>query len=92
MITIKNKIVSIKTKSSPINDNKILTYLELVKKIHPTAFYTGSSRFSYTDRTELCYTGVKHDSNGFYVSENSRYIYMKCMSSNCNKIHILLYK
>jgi len=92
LVTIKNKIISLKTKSNVIDDDKILKYLELVKKIHPTAFYTGNSRFSYTDRTELCYTGVKHDSNGFYVYENIKYIYMKCMSSNCKKTYILTYK
>lgn len=77
-------------------DKKINHILGLIRSIHRTAEYTGRSscgegwRFSYLDKNELCYTGNRHDSNGFYVFEDPiKGIYMKCMSQNCKGIHIL---
>ena len=91
---VKKKISSLCKNKCHQNDiqfeENIKKYLEIAKKIHPTAFYTGWSpniqgyRFSYTDKTEPCYSGKLHDSNGFYVIENSRgNINIKCMSSMC---------
>jgi len=78
-------------------DKKINQLIGLARKVHPTAEYTGRSscgtgwRFSYEDKNELCYSGNKHDSNGFYIFEdtNRGIIYMKCMSSNCKGIEVL---
>lgn len=78
-----------------ISDKKIQYILNLAKKVHQTAFYTGNHynekgwRFSYHNKNELCYTGNKHKSNGFYVFEEKEYIYMKCMSGRCKTIKLL---
>jgi len=75
------------------SDKKVMEYIDLLKPIHPSAYFTGETngkyRFSYHNRNELCYTGNQHDSNGFYISENDRTISMKCLSENCKKKHIL---
>ena len=78
------------------NDKKINELIKLIKPYHETVIYTGQSscgtrwRFTYEDRTEQCYTGNIHKSNGFYVYENKEgYIYMKCLSSNCTSRQIL---
>ena len=71
--------------------------MKLIKPIHPTAYYTGSTiknrwRFTYKDRDEQCYTGNYHKSNGFFVfkHEESGSMFMKCMSDRCkNTKHIL---
>jgi hypothetical protein len=81
----------------PVYTDKTISHLmDLVRKIHPTAEYTGRSpnggwRFSYRDKNEECYTGNYHESNGFYVFENKDKgtIYMKCMSEECNGIKVL---
>jgi hypothetical protein len=78
-------------------DKKINYLLNLVRSVHRTAEYTGRSscgtgwRFSYADKNEMCYTGNKHVSNGFYVFEDTvkGIIYMKCMSENCKGIHVV---
>ncbi|VBB17630.1 putative helicase [Yasminevirus sp. GU-2018] len=77
-------------------DKKINHLLELARKIHPTAEYTGMSgnggwRFSYRDKLEACYSGNYHDSNGFYMFEDTEkgQIYMKCMSDQCRGRKIL---
>ncbi len=77
-------------------NNKINYLINLIKSMHRTVEYTGRSscgtgwRFSYTNKNEPCYTGNIHESNGFYVFEDSnRGIYMKCMSENCKGIHVL---
>ncbi len=91
---VKKNIASLCKNKCHQNDfqfeENIKKYLTIAKQIHPTAFYTGWSptiqgyRFSYTDKTEPCYSGKIHDSNGFYVIENSRgFIGVKCMSSQC---------
>jgi hypothetical protein len=74
-----------------IYDNEeINRILKMVRNIHPTAQYTGTTRenrwrFTYLDRSEPCYTGSHHNSNGFYVFKNevTGRIYMKCMSESC---------
>ena len=79
------------------DDEEVNRILKLVRKVHPTAQYTGTTRenrwrFTYLDRSEPCYTGNYHDSNGFYVFKNpvSGRIYMKCMSDSChNQSHTL---
>lgn len=79
------------------SDKKINRLMELIKPYHRTAEYTGLSncgtgwRFTYTDRSEPCYTGNYHESNGFYVFENEKkgIIYMKCMSENCKGTQVL---
>jgi hypothetical protein len=76
---------------------KMKHIFNLVHKVHKTAEYTGRSscgegwRFSYKNKDELCYTGKRHVSNGFYVFEDltKGIIYMKCMSSNCKSKYIL---
>lgn len=78
-------------------DKKINELMGLIRPHHPSAEYTGRSacgtgwRFSYEDKNELCYTGHRHTSNGFYVfeDENRGIIYMKCMSTSCKGIQIL---
>ena len=79
------------------SDQKVNHLIELIKPIHRTVEYTGRSncgkgwRFSYSDKTEQCYSGEYHESNGFYVFENVEkgITYMKCMSSDCKGIKIL---
>lgn len=77
-------------------NNKINNLIKLIKPYHETVIYTGESscgtgwRFTYENRDEPCYTGHKHNSNGFYVYENKKgHIYMKCMSTKCNGIKYL---
>lgn len=77
-------------------DKKIQYLVNLAKKVHPTAEYTGIScnggwRFSYADKNEPCYTGNYHESNGFYLFENTEKgsIFMKCMSEQCSGIKSL---
>jgi hypothetical protein len=78
-------------------NKKLLYVLSLVQTVHPTAEYTGMNgtnegwRFSYRDKTEACYTGNYHESNGFYAFEDTKTktIYMKCMSSQCKGRKIL---
>lgn len=79
------------------SDDKINYLIQLLKPYHQTAEYTGPSpcggwRFSYHNKDELCYTGNRHKSNGFYVFEDTdrKIIYMKCMSNKCNGIQILV--
>jgi hypothetical protein len=80
------------------NDYEINYLLNLIKPIHPTAFFTGKSsfgnsyRFSYEDRTEKCYTGNTHSSNGFVVIKEDDTIYMKCFSDACKSRHYLVGK
>jgi hypothetical protein len=79
------------------SDNKINYLISLITPYHKFVTYTGRStdgdgwRFSYEDKSELCYTGNRHDSNGFYVFEDLQkgIIYMKCMSSSCKGIKII---
>lgn len=78
------------------SNHKINKLLDLARKIHRTAVYTGPAsmgkgwRFTYHDKTEPCYTGNMHTSNGFYIYENDEgMIYMKCMSENCKGIYVL---
>jgi hypothetical protein len=69
----------------------------LIRPIHPTVEYTGRSgcgigwRFTYRDRSEPCYTGNTHASNGFYVFEDlaTQTVYMKCMSGSCKGMRVL---
>lgn len=82
--------------NNKINNTDYIKYIiSLVCEIHPSAEYTGHNehgmRFSYKDKSELCYSGITHKSNGFYVFDDIEkgIIYMKCMSNNCPKIHIL---
>jgi hypothetical protein len=78
-------------------DGTINHLIHLAQKIHHTAEYTGRStcgkgwRFSYRDKTEPCYTGNYHESNGFYIYENKEKctFYMKCQSDKCNGIRVL---
>jgi len=83
------------TQRDPVfySDKKVMEYIDLLKPVHPSAYFTGETngkyRFSYHNKNELCYTGNQHDSNGFYVSENDRTISMKCLSGNCKKKHVL---
>ena len=78
-------------------DKSINHLIQLAQKVHYTAEYTGRSscgkkwRFSYRDKNEPCYTGEYHESNGFYICENSETgtIYMKCMSDDCKSIKVL---
>jgi len=99
---ITTPIININYYKKPLNvhwdpcvysDKKVMQYIDLLKPVHPSAYFTGESqgkyRFSYHNKDELCYTGNHHDSNGFYVSENDRFISMKCLSSNCKKKYIL---
>lgn len=99
---ITTPIININYYKKPINvqwepcfysDKKVMEYIDLLKPVHPSAYFTGESngkyRFSYHNKDELCYTGNHHDSNGFYVSENDQVISMKCLSSNCKKKYIL---
>jgi hypothetical protein len=78
------------------DDNEVNKLLNLVREIHPTAYYTGSNkknrwRFSYKDKSEKCYSGNYHESNGFFVfkDDQSGKIYMKCLSENCDKSYSL---
>jgi len=78
------------------SDKKINHLMSLARIVHPTSEYTGRSpnggwRFSYKDKSEECYTGNYHESNGFYIFENTDKgtIYMKCMSDDCKGIRIL---
>jgi hypothetical protein len=83
--------------SPSYSDKKINYLMTLIRDVHRSAEYTGRSscgsgwRFSYSNKDELCYTGNRHKSNGFYVFEDTTrgIIYMKCMSSDCKGIHIL---
>lgn len=95
MIMNKKKYFSF-TEGFMFDDDKISMILKLVKKIHPTAVFTGKSfssdgyRFTYTDRDEPCYTGNIHKSNGFMVFiEKNGEINMKCLSENCKGKKIL---
>jgi hypothetical protein len=95
MILNKKKKFSFK-EAFIFDDDKVTEILKLVRKIHPTAIFTGKSfssngyRFTYTDREELCYTGNKHKSNGFMVFyEKDGEINMKCLSENCKHKKIL---
>jgi hypothetical protein len=82
-------------------DKKIIELINLIRPIHPTAEYTGNTttiddvygwRFTYSDKNEPCYTGNYHNSNGFYVYEDTikKITYMKCMSDRCKTKHILV--
>ena len=75
----------------PEND-LIERLIDLASTIHPTAKYTGrigdGYRFSYDDRTEPCYTGHTHKSNGFsvFIKPNTGFVYMFCFSAKCGKL------
>jgi hypothetical protein len=76
------------------SDSKIRELIDFAKTIHPTAEYTGVManggwRFTYRDRSEPCYTGNYHDSNGFYLAEHNNIIRMHCLSDQCNVSKIL---
>jgi hypothetical protein len=78
-----------------VTNEKIKYYLELVKHIHPTAYCTGGinggMRFSYCDKMEKCYTGLIHESNGFYIFDGSENIVMRCMSEKCKNRCIVVH-
>lgn len=71
--------------------------LSLAQNIHPTAVITCNPtndisgwRCSYSDKTEPCYTGNYHDSNGFYIFKHpEKGHYIKCMSSMCKGVYYL---
>lgn len=73
--------------------------LEMVQKIHPTAYFTNKSenddayRFSYEDKNEICFTSHVHKSNGFctYINKKSGIVYMYCYSRKCTKLFKLGY-
>lgn len=79
------------------NDDILTRIYELLQFIHPTAKFTNKTpndngwRFSYTDKSELCYTGHTHKSNGFcvYIKPNNGDIYMYCYSSKCGRLYKL---
>ncbi len=76
------------------SDAIITRIYELLQSVHPTAKFTNKTednrgwRFSYTDRTEPCYTGHIHDKNGFsvFIKPNNGEIYMYCYSTKCGKL------
>jgi len=86
-----------------INNNNIIIYtnddikkiIKLIKPIHKNIELTGklnngALRFSYYDKSEPCYTGKLHKSNGFYVAENNNKLYMRCLSNHCkDKLYFL---
>lgn len=96
---IKKNVVNdnhfISKKEIVINDEKIKTIIKLLQPIHKKVELTGklnngSLRFTYYDKSEPCYTGNYHNSNGFYVKEDTNNnLYMKCMSSKCKSIYYL---
>ena len=67
---------------------------ELATIIHPSAYFTNTTqddrgyRFSYYDRTEPCYTGREHSTNGFniYVKSHNGDVYAFCLSPHCQKL------
>ena len=66
---------------------------ELLQTIHPTAIFTNKSkdngyRFSYSDKTEPCFTGKKHKNNGFVVFLNNftGILKMFCYSQKCSRL------
>jgi hypothetical protein len=76
------------------DDKEIInrTY-ELLQFIHPTAHFTnrttdGGWRFSYSDKTEVCYMGHIHKSNGFnvYVRPTNGDVMIYCLSKRCGKL------
>jgi hypothetical protein len=77
------------------NDEYIFKLIEIIQQIHPTVYYTNKTddgygyRFSYTDRNELCYTGIKHDNNGFcaYINGKTGDIYLFCHSKKCKRLY-----
>lgn len=83
---LKYGVIS-KNKPSTTNYNNKL--LILVKKYHPTAYYTnyhsGCYGFSYTNRKERCpiSSNIHSGTNGFYCYESSLGIYMRCHSEHC---------
>lgn len=79
------------TQKEPEND-LIERLIVLASIVHPTAKYTGrvgdGYRFTYDDRTEPCYTGHIHKSNGFsvFIKPNTGFVYMFCFSARCGKL------
>ena len=68
---------------------------ESAQNIHPSSYYTGRTsdggyRFSYTDRTEPCYTSPErtHKSNGFgiYLDGKTSNLMIFCYSEKCRKL------
>ena len=90
-----NKFKGLKKYNEKETDNFIIIrILELLRqRIHQTAVYTGivgedhGYRFTYQDRSEPCYTGYTHKSNGFgvYLKNNTGFFYMCCFSMKCRK-------
>lgn len=90
-------------KGNHITDNTetdiVLRIKELVHPIHPSAIYTGKIqnssgwRFSYSDRTETCYSGYVHQNNGFgvYIKPSTGQVYMYCFSKKCQQLFFLGY-
>lgn len=62
--------------------------LDCARQYHPTANSTIVKgylhAFNYTDRTEKCpISGHTHKSNGFYLIDGDKGIFLKCHSSKC---------
>ena len=75
-------------------EEKIRELVDLARTVHMSAEYTGTManggwRFTYHNRSEPCYTGNYHDSNGFYLIERNGTIRMNCLSDQCNTYKIL---
>jgi hypothetical protein len=90
-----NHIKNLRQPNSTVPDRDILNrFNELLQFVHPTAFFTNMTRdnvgwrYGYTDRTELCYTGHTHKSNGFviHIKPNNGNIYIYCYSNKCGKL------
>jgi len=81
------------------NNHKIILdrINELLQFVHPTAFFTGMTsdrngwRFSYSDKSEVCYTGHTHKNNGFavFIKSTDANVYMYCYSTKCGKLYKL---
>jgi hypothetical protein len=70
---------------------------ELLQFVHPTAYFTNKTqdnngwRFSYRDKSEVCYTGKVHQHNGFgvFINASTGNVYMYCYSARCGHLYKL---
>ena len=75
------------------DDFIVIRIKELLQTVHPTAVFTNKTkdngyRFSYSNKMEPCFTGVKHKNNGFAVFLNpyTGILKMFCYSQKCSRL------
>lgn len=96
----KKKDLIKKKHTENIEENDVVNrLLEMLQTLHPTAYFTNQTsnkngfRFSYRDKTEPCFTGHIHKSNGFnvYIKPDTGETYVHCLSQKCDKLFKLGY-